>query len=84
MIVGKKLSNYFELIKPLIEFKFELIRLRSNNVFEIATQEEIDKLGATSRSGEKSSSNKQFSDDINLEEVKLAYYYNLFFLFLLN
>ena len=69
MVVGMKLSNFFELIKPMIECKFEVIQARSNNVFELATQEEIDKLGATTQ-GSKSSDKAQFSDDINLDEVK--------------
>ena len=43
-IVGKKVTSYFELIKPLIEFNFENIESRSNNMFELATQEEISKL----------------------------------------
>ena len=53
----------------MIECKFEAIQARSNNVFELATQEEIDKLGATTQ-GSKSSEKAQFSDDINLDEVK--------------
>ena len=72
MVVGKKLSNFFELIKPMIEFKFELIQARSNNVFELATQEEIDKLGGGTTTGSKSSDKAQFSDDINLDEVNIA------------
>ena len=43
-IVGKKVTSYFELVKPLIEFNFENIESRSNNMFELATQEEISKL----------------------------------------
>ena len=70
-IVGKKVTAYFELIKPLIEFKFENVRARANNMFELATNEEIDKLGGTSRS---SSGGKSFSDDINLEDVSFMEY----------
>ena len=66
MIVGKKITGYFELVKPLIEFKFEVIQSRGNNVFELATQEEIDKLGSTTKG---SSSAGQFTDDINLDDV---------------
>ena len=72
MIVGKKITGYFELVKPLIEFKFEIIQSRGNNVFELATQEEIDKLGSTSKG---SSSKGQFTDDINLDDVRSKYYY---------
>ena len=66
MIVGQKMTKYFELIKPMIEFKFETIQSHGNNVFELATQDEIDKLGSTSK-GE--SSKGQFTDDIDLDEV---------------
>ena len=50
----------------MIEFKFEAIQSRGNNVFELATQEEIDKLGSTAKG---SSSHGQFTDDIDLDEV---------------
>ena len=63
-IVGKKITSYFELVKPLIEFKFEIIQSRSNNMFELATQEEVDKLGKT----DDSSSAAKFDDEIDLEE----------------
>ena len=64
-IVGKKVTSYFELIKPLIEFSFENIQQRSNNMFELATQEEINKLTAGT-SG--SSSEAKFTDEIDLDE----------------
>lgn len=67
-IVGKKLTAYFELIKPLVEFKFEVIESRSNNMFELATQEEIDKLGQS-----KKSSTGKFEDEIDLEEVAVLF-----------
>ena len=66
MIVGKKITGYFELIKPLIDFKFESIQSRGNNVFELATREEIDKLGSTTRY---SSATAEYTEDINLDEV---------------
>lgn len=59
-IVGKKVTSYFELVKPLIEFKFDIIQSRSNNMFELATQEEVDKLGKSSNS----SSTGKFDDEI--------------------
>jgi len=43
-IVGRKITAYFELVKPLIEFKFEIIMSRVNNVFELATQVKYRKL----------------------------------------
>ena len=68
-IVGKKVTEYFELVKPLIEFKFDNILTRANNMFELATSDEIDKLG--SHSGSRKSSGG-FDDDINLEDVSTA------------
>ena len=62
-IIGKKMPAFFELVKPLVEFKFDIISARKNNVFELATQEELDKLGVS-----KSSSTTKFDDEINLEE----------------
>ena len=64
-IVGKKISSFFELVKPLVEFNFENIESRSNNMFELATQEEISKLAA-SNSG--SSGGAKFTDEIDLDE----------------
>jgi hypothetical protein len=65
VIAGKKITAYFELVKPLIEFKYEAIQMRNNNIFELATTEEVDKLGRTTRS----SSEGRFTDEIQLEEV---------------
>lgn len=67
-IIGKKITSYFELVKPLVEFRFDVIQSRRNNVFELATQEEIDKLGSSS----KSSSTAKFDDEINLGEVSVV------------
>lgn len=63
---GRKVTAFFELVKPLIEFKFDVIVTRSNNMFELATQEEIDKLGRTTGN---SSSEAKFTDEIDLAEV---------------
>jgi len=61
-IIGQNLTSWFELVKPLVEFKWEVIESRMNCMFELATQEEIDKLmktsGATSSGG--------FSSQLNL------------------
>ena len=70
-LIGRKVTAYFELVKPLIEFKFENILSRANNMFELATQEEIDKLGKST--GSKNSSGLSFSDEINLlDEVSAS------------
>ena len=65
-LAGKKVTAFFELVKPMIEFKFENIRTRANNMFELATTEEVDKLGGSSKT---SSGGNNFSDEINLEDV---------------
>ena len=63
------MTAFFELIKPLVEFKFDILRLRANSVFELATHDEIDKLTAQATSGKPSSSLHSFADEINLDEV---------------
>ena len=66
-LVEKKVTEYFELVKPLIEFKFEIILSRKNNMFEIATQDEIDKL--TSVSGATSQDRAVSEEDLLEEDV---------------
>ena len=38
-IIGEGLSSWFELVKPLVEFKWDVINSRINSMFELATQE---------------------------------------------
>ncbi len=64
-LINRKVTSYFELVKPLIEFKYEEIVTRSNIMFELATTEEIDKLGRSTRA---SSEEGRFTDEINLSE----------------
>ena len=40
-IVGEGLSSWWELVKPLVEFRWEVIMTRLNSMFELATQEEV-------------------------------------------
>ncbi|XP_031343937.1 soluble guanylate cyclase 88E-like [Photinus pyralis] len=40
-LVGKKLTNWFELVRPLIAFKFDMILNRTNNIFELVTAQPI-------------------------------------------
>ena len=56
-MVGRKLGEFWELIKPLVDFKYEVgpsernmdnevtqvIETRTNSMFELATTDEIDK-----------------------------------------
>ena len=61
--VGQPLSSYWELVKPLVEFRYEVILTRMNSMFELATQEEVDKLCQTTS---KRSSSMGFDEDMNL------------------
>merc|ERR1719312_601473 len=69
-MIGQKLGNFWELMKPLVDFKYEVIETRMNSMFELATQEEIDKLrtatGSTSDGGDKSTESLELED---LEDV---------------
>merc|ERR1719499_685797 len=61
--IGQGLGSFWELVKPLVEFKWEVILSRLNSMFELATQEEVDKLCKT---GGGDSSSMGFDDDMNL------------------
>ena len=41
---GQKMNEFFDLVRPIIEFKFDIVLARSNNIFEIMTMEPIDVL----------------------------------------
>ena len=43
-IQGAKINEFFDIVRPIIEFKFEIVLARSNNIFELQTQENIDVL----------------------------------------
>ncbi|KAG5877845.1 hypothetical protein JTB14_007241 [Gonioctena quinquepunctata] len=40
-LVGKKITNWFDLVRPLITFKFGSILNRTNNIFELLTVEPV-------------------------------------------
>ena len=42
-IIGEGLSSWWELVKPLVEFRWEVILTRLNSMFELATQEEVNR-----------------------------------------
>merc|ERR1711988_261377 len=67
-IVGEGLSSWWELVKPLVEFRWEVIMSRLNSMFELATQEEIDKLG---KSSGRTSSSSGFDDVDNLLDEEI-------------
>jgi len=64
--VGKKLGEFWELMKPLIDFKYEVIESRLNSMFELATIDEIDKL-RTTEGGDTSNTS---SEDLNIEDLE--------------
>ena len=43
-IIGQKINEYFDIVRPLIEFSFDTVLARSNNIFEVMTVEAIDVL----------------------------------------
>merc|ERR1719461_760669 len=63
--IGKKLGEFWELIKPLVDFKYEVIESRLNSMFELATLDEIDKLRTDS-----GTQNDTDSDDLQLEDLE--------------
>ena len=66
-MVGKKLGEFWELIKPLVDFKYEVIETRMNSMFELATQDEIDKL----RTNDGDDSNKS-SEELQLDDLEVV------------
>ena len=55
---GQKMNEFFDLVRPIIEFRFEIVLARSNNIFEIMTMEPIDvllKAGGQAHGGMKQS-----------------------------
>ena len=61
------MTEFWELIKPLVDFKYEVIETRLNSMFELATQDEIDKLRSSTGGG--SDSQKQSSEVLELEDL---------------
>ncbi|XP_018579643.1 soluble guanylate cyclase 88E [Anoplophora glabripennis] len=67
-LVGKKITNWFDLVRPLIAFKFGSILNRTNNIFELVTVEPIlnDKPPSDGRGGLLLSDEMEVSEDRNL------------------
>ena len=42
--MGQRITEFFDIVRPIIEFKFEIVLARSNNIFEIATVEPLEVL----------------------------------------
>lgn len=58
---GQKMNEFFDLVRPLIEFKFETVLARSNNIFEVMTVEPIDAL--LKAGGAEATQNDEDGDD---------------------
>jgi len=66
---GQKMSDVFDVVRPLIEFKFDNILSRSNNIFELMTNEPIDVLLKTG--GAPGGEGDEDDDDQNLMEEEV-------------
>ena len=66
---GQKMNEIFDVVRPLIEFKFDNILSRSNNIFELMTNEPIDKLLKTG--GAAGGGDDEEDDDENLMEEEV-------------
>jgi hypothetical protein len=42
--MGLKINEFFDIVRPIIEFKFDSVLARSNNIFEVMTVEPIEAL----------------------------------------
>ena len=70
-MIGRKVGEYWELIKPLVDFKYEVIETRMNSMFELATQDEIDKLRTATGTG--SESGEGSSEELELDDLEVQY-----------
>ena len=68
-MIGRKVGEYWELIKPLVDFKYEVIETRMNSMFELATQDEIDKLRTASGTGAESGGRS--SEELELDDLEV-------------
>ena len=66
---SQKMSDIFDVVRPLIEFKFDNILSRSNNIFELMTNEPIDVLLKTG--GAPGGEEEEGDDDENLMEEEV-------------
>ena len=66
---GQKMSDMFDVVRPLIEFKFDNILSRSNNIFELMTNDPIDVLLKTG--GSPGGEGDDGDDDENMMEEEV-------------
>ncbi|KAL0125746.1 hypothetical protein PUN28_004655 [Cardiocondyla obscurior] len=65
-LVGKKITYFFDLVRPLIAFKFQSILNRTNNIFELVTVEPV----LTERLNERHRNEILLSDELETVEDK--------------
>ena len=63
------MNEFFDVVRPLIEFKFDNILSRSNNIFELMTNEAIDVLLKTG--GAPGGEGEEEDDDGNMMEEEV-------------
>merc|ERR1719153_1488999 len=68
-LIGQKMNDVFDVVRPLVEFKFDSILSRSNNIFELMTNESIDALLKTG--GSPGGEEGEDGDDDNLMEEEV-------------
>lgn len=62
-LVGNKITNWFDLVRPLIAFKFQTILNRTNNIFELVTVESV-----TDKENHSSQELSPLEDDLEYEK----------------
>ncbi|EZA46610.1 hypothetical protein DMN91_008977 [Ooceraea biroi] len=65
-LVGKKITYFFDLVRPLIAFKFQSILNRTNNIFELVTVEPV----LTERLNDRHRNEILLSDELETVEDK--------------
>ncbi|XP_011645853.1 soluble guanylate cyclase 88E [Pogonomyrmex barbatus] len=65
-LVGKKITYFFDLVRPLIAFKFQSILNRTNNIFELVTVEPV----LTERLNDRHRNEILLSDELEMVEDK--------------
>ena len=60
------MNEFFDLVRPIVEFAFEVVLARSNNIFEVMTNEPIDVLLKNAGREITTSAADDVDDDMNL------------------
>ncbi|XP_047736437.1 soluble guanylate cyclase 88E [Hyalella azteca] len=71
-LVGKKVTDWFDVVRPMVEFKFDnmhtQILRRTNNIFELVTSEEAKEYHLNQREKSYRSNSKFIKDESETEE----------------